>query len=137
MTPSQDITLGCYYLTSEPRRLKQPSRKSEPRLRLFGSKEEVVFAEPLIYTSFMSMAKGHEPTYAPIDDMDGLRAILEQKMDEYNENVSSMDLVLFNQAMEHITKFSSKSCPTAAVSPRAALCTECFLRKAKQTNRWR
>ena len=52
----------------------------------------------------MSMAKGHEPTYAPIEDMDGLRTILEQKMEEYNENVSSMDLVLFNQAMEHITR---------------------------------
>ena len=25
-------------------------------------------------------------------------------MDEYNENVSAMDLVLFNQAMEHITR---------------------------------
>ena len=27
-------------------------------------------------------------------------------MDEYNENVSAMDLVLFNQAMEHITRIT-------------------------------
>jgi DNA-directed RNA polymerase subunit beta' len=40
MTPTQDITLGCYYLTAEPR---QPRKKNQ-RLCLFGSKEEVIFA---------------------------------------------------------------------------------------------
>src|SRR5881397_1029287 len=39
-TPSQDITLGCYYLTAEPR----AARDSKRRLILFGSKSEVVFA---------------------------------------------------------------------------------------------
>jgi dynein heavy chain len=69
-----------------------------------NGKEETVMELPLIYTSFMSSAKGHEASYAPIADMDSLREVLEQKMDEYNENVSAMDLVLFNQAMEHITR---------------------------------
>ena len=40
MTPTQDITLGCYYLTAEPRK---PKGKDE-RLMLFGSKSEVIFA---------------------------------------------------------------------------------------------
>src|SRR6266498_3415581 len=40
MTPTQDITLGCYYLTAEPRATRDPKR----RLMLFGSKSEVVFA---------------------------------------------------------------------------------------------
>src|SRR6266513_1153528 len=40
-TPSQDITLGCYYLTAEPR-ATAPSDSSQ--LKLFGSKTEVVFA---------------------------------------------------------------------------------------------
>src|SRR6201988_1306416 len=40
-TPSQDIVLGCYYLTQEPRKtVNQP----EERLRRFGTKEEVIFA---------------------------------------------------------------------------------------------
>src|SRR5580692_8257566 len=39
MTPTQDITLGCYYLTAEPR----AKRDSKPSM-LFGSKSEVVFA---------------------------------------------------------------------------------------------
>src|SRR6266542_2197081 len=41
MTPTQDITLGCYYLTAEPRAPRDPKR----RLMLFGSKSEVVFAQ--------------------------------------------------------------------------------------------
>ncbi len=40
MTPTQDITLGCYYLTAEPRKPRKPRQ----RLRLFGSKSEVLFA---------------------------------------------------------------------------------------------
>jgi DNA-directed RNA polymerase subunit beta' len=40
MTPTQDITLGCYYLTADPRGPK----KEGDRLMLFGSKSEVVFA---------------------------------------------------------------------------------------------
>ncbi len=41
MTPTQDITLGCYYLTSNPR---QVGAVSEKRLKLFATKDEVIFA---------------------------------------------------------------------------------------------
>jgi DNA-directed RNA polymerase subunit beta' len=41
LTPSQDVVLGSYYLTIEPR--KQP--ENERKLPLFGSFEEVVMAE--------------------------------------------------------------------------------------------
>ena len=39
MTPTQDITLGCFYLTAEPR-----AKKDGKPLMLFGTKSEVVFA---------------------------------------------------------------------------------------------
>ena len=39
ITPTQDITLGCYYLTAEPRKPMPADPKTLP---LFGSKEEVV-----------------------------------------------------------------------------------------------
>ena len=42
MTPTQDITLGCYYLTAEPRAIN--AKKEGERVKLFGSKNEVVFA---------------------------------------------------------------------------------------------
>ena len=41
ITPSQDIVLGCYYLTAEPRKVV---RKKQKHISLFGSKEEVLFA---------------------------------------------------------------------------------------------
>ncbi|HHY85545.1 MAG TPA: DNA-directed RNA polymerase subunit beta' [Verrucomicrobia bacterium] len=40
ITPTQDITLGCYYLTAEPR-----TPQVDPKnMKLFGSKTEVLFA---------------------------------------------------------------------------------------------
>jgi len=41
ITPTQDITLGCYYLTAEPR---TPMPAKVDTLKLFGSKTEVIFA---------------------------------------------------------------------------------------------
>ena len=41
ITPTQDITLGCFYLTAEPR---TPPPANPNELKLFGSKTEVVFA---------------------------------------------------------------------------------------------
>jgi DNA-directed RNA polymerase subunit beta' len=41
ITPTQDITLGCYYITAEPR---TPPPSNPRSLRLFGSKTEVLFA---------------------------------------------------------------------------------------------
>jgi DNA-directed RNA polymerase subunit beta' len=41
ITPTQDITLGCYYLTAEPRKALPTDLKVLP---LFGTREEVIFA---------------------------------------------------------------------------------------------
>ena len=41
ITPTQDITLGCFYLTAEPR---SPVPTNPNQLKLFGSKTEVIFA---------------------------------------------------------------------------------------------
>ena len=41
ITPTQDITLGCYYVTAEPR---TPMPTDSKTLKLFGSKTEVIFA---------------------------------------------------------------------------------------------
>ncbi len=41
ITPTQDITLGCYYLTAEPR---TPMPTKTDTLKLFGAKAEVIFA---------------------------------------------------------------------------------------------
>lgn len=41
MTPTQDIILGCYYLTAEPRKVGKAKKK---RPKIFGNKAEVLFA---------------------------------------------------------------------------------------------
>src|SRR5437588_5404652 len=41
ITPTQDITLGCFYLTADPR---SPAPTNPNQLKLFGSKTEVIFA---------------------------------------------------------------------------------------------
>jgi len=41
ITPTQDITLGCFYLTADPR---TPAPTDSKQLKLFGNKTEVVFA---------------------------------------------------------------------------------------------
>lgn len=62
----------------------------------FEFKEEQIFEEPNIHTSFITAAKGHEKTYIGIKDMEELRKVLEDKLAEYNENVAQMNLVLFD-----------------------------------------
>jgi dynein heavy chain len=38
--------------------------------------------------------------------MDHLKTILEAKLEEYNEPVAKMELVLFDEAMEHISRIA-------------------------------
>ena len=76
-------------------------------LREFGdAKEEAVFEEPLLYTSYVTVAMGNEPAYLPITTMESLKDILERKLDDYNESNQRMDLVLFSAAMEHISRIA-------------------------------
>jgi DNA-directed RNA polymerase subunit beta' len=43
-TPSQDITLGCYYLTQPAREHVVPEERRQKRLKLFGEVDEVFYA---------------------------------------------------------------------------------------------
>lgn len=60
----------------------------------------------MLYTSYVKACEGHEATYFPVDQMDKLKEVLEAKLEEYNENVGSMNLVLFDVAMEHISRIA-------------------------------
>ena len=66
-------------------------------LKVIGDqKAEAIFEEPLIFTSFVTSCKGHEPTLIAIEGMDDLKRVLEEKLEEYNEAIAQMDLVLFD-----------------------------------------
>jgi len=69
-------------------------------------KEDDIFAEPLMYTSYVSTCHGHEAAYLSVKSMESLKTVLEGKLEEYNESIASMNLVLFDQAMEHISRIA-------------------------------
>lgn len=48
-------------------------------------KPEMMTAEPLVFTNFVSVAKGHEAAYLNVKDMDDLRNVLEEKLEQYND----------------------------------------------------
>ena len=75
----------------------------------FEEDEEKLHSAPVIFTAFAAQpAAGGEATYLPIPDgqpgWDVLGNTLKLKLDEYNQSSSIMDLVLFQQAMEHVCR---------------------------------
>ena len=58
------------------------------------------FVEPIIYNTFMS------EFYSSVDDMVELRRTMKDRLDEYNEMKAQMNLVLFDQAIEHVTRIA-------------------------------
>ncbi len=64
---------------------------------------EDLFSCPFVYTNFVTAACG---AYLPIPSMEKLKAVLDAKLIEYNESNAMMDLVLFEQALLHITRIS-------------------------------
>ena len=58
------------------------------------------FVEPIIYTPFMG------EFYQNVDDMTELRRVLKEKLDEYNDMKAQMNLVLFDQAIEHVCRIT-------------------------------
>lgn len=68
-----------------------------------------MFATPITYTSFAAQVGG-DPTYLPLPIGDYGNELLvrtvTEKLKEYNENNSIMDLVLFDQAIDHVCRIS-------------------------------
>ena len=57
-------------------------------------------AEPLIYCHFASGIG--EPKYLPVPNWPQLSKILEEALDSYNEINAVMNLVLFEDALQHV-----------------------------------
>ena len=65
-----------------------------------------VEARPLLYNNFMTVAADDTPIYNVVPGYEQLRKTLNDKLAEYNESNAVMDLVLFQQAMEHICRIT-------------------------------
>ena len=69
-----------------------------------GISSDDLLAGDLMFTSFVSVHGGNEKQYMQVRDMNSLRKVLSEKLAEYNENFAEMNLVLFDAAVEHITR---------------------------------
>ncbi|KAK9808985.1 hypothetical protein WJX72_007373 [[Myrmecia] bisecta] len=63
-------------------------------------------ARPLLFNSFMTVGGDDTPIYNTVPGYEELRKTLTEKLAEYNESNAVMDLVLFQQAMEHICRIT-------------------------------
>lgn len=54
-------------------------------MKEFEFKEELILEEPLIYTSFVSAAEGHDKSYLGVREIPQLKKVLENKLAEYND----------------------------------------------------
>lgn len=62
--------------------------------------EEAVLQEPLIYLHRSCVSS--EPSYMPVAGWEQLSCILNEALDSYNELHPAMNLVLFQEAMQHV-----------------------------------
>jgi len=69
--------------------------------QFFADQFDALFARPIIFTKFTNTNDG---AFLAIPDMTKLKTVLDMKLQEYNESNAMMDLVLFEQAMEHICR---------------------------------
>ncbi|XP_053089780.1 dynein axonemal heavy chain 11 isoform X1 [Pangasianodon hypophthalmus] len=66
--------------------------------------KQLVLQEPLIY---LHSSKGAmEPCYSPVEGWEQLRSTLTAALDTYNQLHSTMNLVLFQEAMQHVCRIS-------------------------------
>ncbi|KAL7445854.1 hypothetical protein ACHAXM_010428 [Skeletonema potamos] len=65
--------------------------------------DEEVTERDNVFTNFVTTTDG---SYLPIPSMDKLKSVLDAKLVEYNESNAMMDLVLFEQAILHITRIN-------------------------------
>lgn len=54
----------------------------------------------------MQVGGDDAPVYAPAPEYLALKRVLEERLAEYNETNAVMELVLFTQAVEHVTRIA-------------------------------
>ena len=64
------------------------------------NEKDTPFTEPIIFTGFMA------EFYSSTEDMTDVRRVMKEKLDEYNDMKAQMNLVLFDQAIEHVCRIT-------------------------------
>ena len=78
-----------------------------------------VVAKPLIYSHF-SRGMG-DPKYLPVDSWQSISAILREALDNYNDLNATMNLVLFEDAMQHVCRWVRRQSQMTSIRRGGAL----------------
>lgn len=71
----------------------------------FKSHAEYIFRDPILFGDYRNALDVGEPRiYEDMQDYDAAKALFEQILQEYNEQNTPMNLVLFDDAVEHATR---------------------------------
>uniref|UniRef100_UPI0037E7F8F2 dynein axonemal heavy chain 10 n=1 Tax=Semicossyphus pulcher TaxID=241346 RepID=UPI0037E7F8F2 len=71
----------------------------------FKSDMEAVMRDPILFGDYRTALSETEPrVYEDMQDYDASKALFQEILEEYNENKSRMNLVLFDDALEHLTR---------------------------------
>ncbi|XP_069565682.1 dynein axonemal heavy chain 10 [Brachyistius frenatus] len=71
----------------------------------FQSDMEAVMRDPILFGDYRTALSETEPrVYEDIQDYDASKAMFQEILEEYNDNKSRMNLVLFDDALEHLTR---------------------------------
>uniref|UniRef100_A0A669FBB8 Dynein axonemal heavy chain 10 n=1 Tax=Oreochromis niloticus TaxID=8128 RepID=A0A669FBB8_ORENI len=71
----------------------------------FKSDLEAVMRDPILFGDYRTALSDTEPrVYEDIQDYDASKALFQEILEEYNESKSRMNLVLFDDALEHLTR---------------------------------
>ncbi|XP_038229191.1 dynein axonemal heavy chain 10 [Dermochelys coriacea] len=66
---------------------------------------EQVMRDPILFGDFrMALNEGEPRVYEDIQDYDAAKALFQEILEEYNEVNTKMNLVLFDDALEHLTR---------------------------------
>uniref|UniRef100_A0A452SER6 Dynein axonemal heavy chain 10 n=1 Tax=Ursus americanus TaxID=9643 RepID=A0A452SER6_URSAM len=71
----------------------------------FNNDVEVVMRDPILFGDFrMALQEEETRIYEDIQDYEAAKALFQEILEEYNESNTKMNLVLFDDALEHLTR---------------------------------
>ncbi|XP_072658407.1 dynein axonemal heavy chain 10 isoform X2 [Canis lupus baileyi] len=71
----------------------------------FNDDAEVVMRDPILFGDFrMALQEEETRIYEDIQDYEAAKALFQEILEEYNESNTKMNLVLFDDALEHLTR---------------------------------
>ena len=72
----------------------------------FGADAEAVLADPIIFGDYKNMLEqeGQPRLYQDLVDYASVKPLVEEILERYNEKFKTMELVMFNDALEHLTR---------------------------------